>query len=292
MKLSPTLLIFLSLLMLISLTSSSKVRGHRRRKRPRDRSSRNLVPQLLPNYTAPSLPPAHEVGCGQATLACMYRGGCGLALKMYMLECQDLVHGNTDKCSINCRHALTALISTKEGHRLMECSCEDTSCSIQKSRISPCREEVTWNIRPDTIVTCTAAHWICMADPLCSTALDYYNRFCGQMFRGDKCSKRCKNSLGILLRQKSSAKLATCYCDGTEDFDCQNIKDNTDRLCFGKVKVNVTEDIVTNQVDTGGGHGSGTGGRNWDLVLAIISLMMTCLVTDLGSSVRSILDGR
>ena len=90
------------------------------RSRPSDRTVRNLVPQLLPNYTAPSLPPAHEVGCAEATLACQYRGGCGLALKQYMMSCSDLVHGVTNRCSRNCRHALIALISTVEGERLMQ----------------------------------------------------------------------------------------------------------------------------------------------------------------------------
>ena len=119
---------------------------------------------------------------------------------------------------------------------VFQCSCEDSSCEIQKSRVEPCREEVTWNTRPDTVVSCSAATWICGADPLCSTALDYYNRFCKSMFSGRKCSKRCKNSLSILLKQESAGKLATCYCDGTEDFDCKQIRDNTDSLCFEKKK--------------------------------------------------------
>jgi hypothetical protein len=31
------------------------------------------VPQLLPNYTEPSLPPPGEVGCNYAFMACAYR---------------------------------------------------------------------------------------------------------------------------------------------------------------------------------------------------------------------------
>ena len=49
----------------------------------------------------------------------------------------------------------------------------------------------------------SVAQWICIADPLCSTALEYYNRFCRSMFAGKKCTLRCKNSISILRRQVS-----------------------------------------------------------------------------------------
>ena len=172
---------------------------------------------------------------------------------------------------------------------VFQCSCEDSSCEIQKSRVEPCREEVTWNTRPDTVVSCSAATWICGADPLCSTALDYYNRFCKSMFSGRKCSKRCKNSLSILLKQESAGKLATCYCDGTEDFPCQQIRDNTDTLCFGKVKNKPKEVEETNEIDTGGGTRSSGAGHatRWDTLVAIVSLLVTWIVTDMGHSVRA-----
>ena len=86
--------------------------------------------------------------------------------------------------------------------------------------------------REDTVVSCSAAQWICAADPLCSTALEYYNRFCQAMFRGKKCTSRCMNSISILRRQPRASKLESCYCDGTENFDCPKIKSNMDQLCF------------------------------------------------------------
>ena len=52
------------------------------------------------------------------------------------------------------------------------------------------------------------------------------------MFKGKECSARCKNSLNILKRQASASKLEKCYCDGTEDFDCVNIKTNMEELCY------------------------------------------------------------
>ena len=97
--------------------SAARVQSDHRRQ---ERVFRPLVPQLLPNYTTPSLPPASEVTCNYASLACTYRAGCGSALKQYMAMCRDLVQGVTTKCSMGCRHALIALISTNEGERLMQ----------------------------------------------------------------------------------------------------------------------------------------------------------------------------
>ena len=221
-------------------------RGRRRGGRERERSSRGLVPQLMANYSGPSEPPAHEVSCSLASLACAQRDGCGSALEQYLLTCSDLVTGGSGQCSRQCQLSLIALLSTPEGERLMECECEDEACRQQKRRIEPCRTEVTWNTRPGTIVTCTAATWICGADAVCGTALQYYNANCQKMFRGQKCSKRCKNSLDILLRQKAAAKLSTCYCEGTEDFECINIRRNTDVLCFGKKP---DTDFMDNEID-------------------------------------------
>ena len=203
----------------------------------------------MANYSGPEVTPAHEVSCSLASLACAQRDGCGSALSGYLVTCSDLVTGlspGPGQCSRQCQLSLIALLSTEEGARLMECQCEDERCRQQRRRVEPCRSEVTWNTRPDTIVSCTAATWICGADAVCGTALQYYNANCQKMFRGQKCSKRCKNSLDILLRQKAAAKLSTCYCEGTEDFDCINIRRNTDVLCFGKKP---DTDFEDNEID-------------------------------------------
>merc|ERR1719220_1227868 len=97
------------ILLLLSLTTISHTQAVRR-KRPRhplERSSRGLVPQLMANYSTPSLPPASDVMCGQATLVCANREGCGLALQHYLSSCSDLVTGLTSTCSRDCRLALT-----------------------------------------------------------------------------------------------------------------------------------------------------------------------------------------
>ena len=231
--------------------------------------SRGLVPQLYANYTGPELVSASEVSCGHATLACANRDGCGVALEQYMLSCSDLVSGLESSCSAQCRLALIALLSTPEGDRLMQCKCQDDNCRLQKQRVEPCRSEVTWNTRADSIVTCTTATWICSADPTCSTALDYYNRNCQKMFRGEKCSKRCKNSLDILLRQKSAAKLASCYCEGSEDFECLKIRKNTDVLCFGK-----KDPVLDNNIDVDEKPSKTSGAHSMMMMNEVRSLLL------------------
>merc|ERR1712018_1047562 len=96
----------------------------------------------------------------------------------------------------------------------MKCNCTgDSFCEQSKVNVRACQEEVMFATREDTVVSCTAAQWICAADPMCSTALEYYNRFCQAMFRGKKCTARCMNSIDILRRQKAAQKLEKCRCD-------------------------------------------------------------------------------
>ena len=263
-------------------------RGLPRAARQRDRSSRGLVPQLLANYSTPAPPPAHEVPCNDAYLACAYRGGCGAALQSYMLNCASLREGVTERCGRQCQLALVALLSTPEGERMMECTCSspnraaEQQCLQEKARVEPCREEVTWHTRDDTRVSCTAASWICAADPLCSTAMAYYQDNCKAMFKGRKCGKRCKNSLDIMLRQHAAAKLSTCYCEGSEDFDCAAVRLHTDVLCFGK-KV-VAEEVENNEVDVAV---IASGSRRPEAAVALVSFLASCYVSHLGAAVSN-----
>lgn len=269
-------------LMVDMLLSKKKIR-----RRERLLSGPGLVPQLMANYTAPSLPPAEEVSCDSAALSCFNRGGCGMALKQYTLSCSDLSQGITDTCSPACKLALIALLSTPEGARLMRCNCEkDTDCELKKERVEPCRTEVIWNTAPDTEVSCTSASWICEADPLCAKAYEYYNSNCEAMFRGRKCSKRCRNSLDILLRQDAARKLASCWCAvGPGQSRCQEIRQNTDVLCFNK-KTNVPKEEKETVVE----KGNGTQQRKMSLLLLILSFYTSYLVSELGHSVRLLIE--
>ena len=282
------LLRMIVILMLCGAVELGKRRnGRGRRRGGRERSSRGLVPQLMANYSGPEVTPAHEVSCAAASLACAQRDGCGSALSQYLVTCSELVSGLAPGagCSPQCQLSLIALLSTPEGARLMECECGDSVCRDQRRRIEPCRSEVTWNTRPDTIVSCTAATWICGADSGCGTALQYYNSNCKKMFRGEKCSKRCKNSLDILLRQKAAAKLSTCYCEGTEDFECVNIRRNTDVLCFGKKP---DTEILDNEIDVEEKPlKTNESWRNKGTALIILSFLTTFAMAELGSSVSA-----
>ena len=125
--------------------------------------------------------------------------------------------------------------------------------------------------REDTVVSCTAAQWICAADPLCSTALEYYNRFCQAMFKGRKCTDRCMNSISILKRQPTASKLETCYCDGTEDFDCVNIKTNMERLCFKE------DNMIPNEINVD--EKSSKSGAGWTAKIERFLIVFTILST-------------
>jgi growth arrest-specific protein 1 len=188
--------------------------------------------------------------CDIARTKCAYRMGCGFSLHSYMVDCADLIAGRTNKCQTPCQRALIALTSTEEGQQLIDCDCEGSKfCELNKERIEVCRASVFAAVAEGSIVSCSTARWICLADPLCSTALDFYHRFCRGLFHGRRCTPRCNNSLSILNRQEKAAKLRTCYCDGSEDFPCQRIKDNTEKLCFGKeLEIHFT-DIEDNEID-------------------------------------------
>ncbi|GFU03916.1 hypothetical protein NPIL_398301 [Nephila pilipes] len=173
--------------------------------------------------------------CEVARTRCGYRAGCYSALHSYMVDCADVLAGRTTKCPLACQKALISLTSTEFGLALSACDCgENEFCRLSKERIEVCRPEVSHATADDTVVSCSVAKWICGADVLCSTALDYYHRLCRSMFHGRKCTPRCNNSLAILDRQVKASKLKDCYCDGKEDFPCHVIKMNTERLCYGK----------------------------------------------------------
>lgn len=116
---------------------------------------------------------------------------------------------------------------------LFQCECSDEYCEDQKRRTEICRPQVMKSIS-EPVVSCRVAQWICAADALCSTALEYYNHYCRAMFHGKKCTPRCTNSINILQRQEKAAKLTVCKCDGLEDYDCPGIQRNMKKLCFLK----------------------------------------------------------
>lgn len=210
---------------------------------------------------------AVNVSCEVARMKCAFRVGCGMALQNYMMNCADVMSGRIRRCSDPCKKALIALTSTEEGQDLMRCDCEQQKfCDVTKARTEICRPEVMRANEDDVVVSCSVAQWICAADPLCSTAVEYYRRLCRSMFHGKKCTPRCNNSISILNRQEKAAKLKTCVCDGTEDYDCDAIKFNMDRLCFHKGqshhRTHQGHDVVQGDLPRDDGHSSKVGHRH------------------------------
>jgi len=247
---------------------------------------KGLVPQLWPNYTGPVEPPAETVPCNEAWMKCGFREGCRFALENYNLGCLDLVKGKTQVCNTYCKHSLIALMSTHEGRRLMKCNCSgDSNCEKSKLNIRPCQNEVLEATKPDSIVSCTAAQWICSADKPCKTALEWYNYYCQSMFKGKECSARCKNSLNILKRQASASKLEKCYCDGTEDFDCVNIKTNMEELCYRE-----TNEIDDEKMDNKSGSTSSAWIAKAERILIIVTIFATIFFNWIGASLNIMVD--
>lgn len=180
-------------------------------------------------------PATGRIGCDEVHKRCTFREECTKGLFNYMKDCADVLNGLTNRCPWSCRRTLISLMSHEAGRELAMCDCkDDIFCRTHKERLEICRPEVSHATADHTVVSCSIAELICSSDTQCSTALTYYHRFCKSMFHGHKCTRRCNNSLDILGRQEKAAKLHDCYCDGSEDFPCIRIKQNTQRLCLGK----------------------------------------------------------
>lgn len=133
---------------------------------------------------------------------------------------------------------------------MFQCNCADDSCRESKKKVEVCRPHVLKATRNESIVSCEIAQWICSSDGQCSTALDYYQNNCKAMFLGKKCSKKCRNSINILMRQEKAKKLNTCICNSNDgdDTDCWTIQRNMDRLCFNKTREHRPERPETNEI--------------------------------------------
>ncbi|XP_041370517.1 growth arrest-specific protein 1-like [Gigantopelta aegis] len=192
--------------------------------------------------------------CDVTRIHCLSRTGCNMALKNFFVGCSDVIYGKVNSCTVECKHALLSLLSTEDqtGISFINCNCSgEEFCETRKKRVEICTADVLSSMNSlddhDAVVSCSLAKWICEADTSCLTALEYYARHCIKLLIGNKCTLRCNNSLSILYRQPNSRKLQTCRCDGSEDYDCQTLKDNTERLCFHR-------DVPRSSVSSGSGE--------------------------------------
>lgn len=182
--------------------------------------------------------------CSSSRNRCLSRRGCSSAMDHYFRSCGTLLHRETDVCSPECVRALVSLLSPDYGseHDMMQCDCNGNEfCENVRKRIKSCTQDVINTMKDvhdhTTPISCSLAELICRADSPCLTAIGYYEVHCSKMFIGDKCTKKCNNSLHILYRQPMARKLHTCYCnDGTGEYPelCERIKYNSEHICHLK----------------------------------------------------------
>ena len=179
--------------------------------------------------------------CESVQNRCVSRLGCSAALNSYWISCGKLLHGETTECSKQCIQSLISLLISddQEGQNLMQCDCNGNEyCDTHKRRLRVCSKDVLRWINivndPHTRISCSLAELICRADSPCLTALTYYEDHCQKLWRGERCTPRCNNSINILYRRPRAEKLRSCICDGTEGYNvpCDVIQQHTERLCF------------------------------------------------------------
>ncbi|KAK2159750.1 hypothetical protein LSH36_147g07011 [Paralvinella palmiformis] len=180
--------------------------------------------------------------CSEVHNRCFGRDGCKFALENYFLHCMDLSDAPPTRCSHRCKMALIMLLSSEEHdgpNAFRECDCQgEEFCLQQKERIAVCQEDVQMWLDaisdPRVPISCSLATMVCSADSTCLMAIDYYEDHCKRLqdANNPRCTSRCNNSLNILYRQDKAEKLQTCYCDGTEGYNCTALKRNMQELCF------------------------------------------------------------
>lgn len=174
--------------------------------------------------------------CHQAHQECTSRQEtCKPALQDYKKHCHALIHNKTQTCSPMCLNALIALRSSEHGYDFINCDCQDDEfCLKSRQRSQICKPLVDEAVDDKTIVSCSTASLICLADISCYTALNFYSNKCKSLFSLRYCSRECNNSLTILHQRPQAKKLINCYCDGdkNQESQCNRYKTYTERYCL------------------------------------------------------------
>lgn len=220
--------------------------------------------------------------CSDVQDKCRARIGCGMALYHFYIGCDSVLSGKDTQCTNLCKKALVSLLSTEDdmGMKFVDCDCNnELTCLEQKPRIEMCTVNVLNALKnlevPDKQISCTLAKWVCEADASCQTAIMYYTDHCSSLFRGEKCTEGCNNSLHILYQQEKAKKLETCHCEGDEGFDCYKIRVNTNRLCFNREPPYPSDTTSSYYYNRHGQH-SGTSDSQYvsSLYIAIVPLII------------------
>ena len=180
-----------------------------------------------------------DENCEISLKKCTVRMTCGLALHDYRISCKQELYGKTNtSCSELCQLAIISLSYTAEGYDYLNCDCaENTYCNLIRNRTKSCYPEV------DPVAKkCRISELYCKADPSCVEAWNYYRYLCEQTFSGKECTKRCNNSLSILMRHRVGVNVRDCSCDQNDSsYDkCRTEQNNLQSLCFGTEMTNTS----------------------------------------------------
>lgn len=88
------------------------------------------------------------------------------------------------------------------------------------------------------------------------------------------------NSISILKRQPRASKLENCFCDGSENYNCLQIKANMENLCF--------KEILDNEIDIDNKPGT-SGSSSWmgaklERILILFTVMVGLIINWVGAS--------
>ena len=186
--------------------------------------------------------------CDLSLKKCTVRMTCGLALHDYRISCKQELYGKTNtSCSELCQLAIISLANTAEGYDYLNCDCADnTYCNLIRNRTKSCYPEVD-----PVSKSCRISELYCKADPTCVEAWNYYRYLCDKTFVGKECTKRCNDSLAILMRHRVGVNVRDCSCDQSDSsYDkCRTEQNNLQKLCYGTDVTNSS--MVSSAVSNG-----------------------------------------
>jgi growth arrest-specific protein 1 len=170
--------------------------------------------------------------CDISLKKCTNKMTCGLALHDYRISCKQELYGRSNtSCSEICQLSVISLANTAEGYEYLNCDCADNEyCNLIRERTKSCYPEVD-----ESAKLCRVSELYCKADSTCLEALNYFNHLCGKTLNGKECTKRCNNSLSILMRHRAGVNMKECICDGDTNYykKCLSEKRNIFRQCYG-----------------------------------------------------------
>ena len=95
--------------------------------------------------------------------------------------------------------------------------------------------------------------------------------------KNGNCGQKCYSINAHNFKLFSNCILESCYCDGTENFDCMKIKSNMDKLCF-------RDDLMDNEIDVDGSKKSGSWMAKMERFLIVFTIIVSLIINWVGTS--------